>query len=124
MDEYGLTKDDFDAVMEMELLSEGNAKAAFSAVSAATKSALTRKYNQRHAEPKNVPKKAKKQSAGEKAALKRLTEDGEYEDDGPDDEGEESEEEDDEQPAAAAAKPSGSSKAAGKQPVGKGKARA
>ena len=124
LDEYGLTKDDFDAVMEMELLSEGNAKAAFSAVSAATKSALTRKYNQRHAEPKNVPKKAKKQSAGEKAALKRLTEDGEYEDDGPDDEGEESEEEDDEQPAAAAAKPSGSSKAAGKQPVGKGKARA
>ena len=57
MDSYGMTKDDFDAIMELELLSGPNAKPAISSVATNAKSALTRKYNATHAkmaEPKKL----------------------------------------------------------------------
>ena len=46
LDEYQLTKDDFDAIMELELLTGAGAKPGVAALPAAVKSALTRKYNQ------------------------------------------------------------------------------
>ena len=119
LDEYNLNKDDFDAVMELELL-VGAGKPLFSKVPTNVKSALTRKYNQKHAEIQK--KKATK--GGERAGLQKFSEEGEesgVEDD------EDEEDEDGPQPAASKAAGASGSKAAGKakQPSkGKGKARA
>ena len=41
-----LTKDDFDAIMELELLCGAGAKASVAGLPSAVKSTLTRKYNQ------------------------------------------------------------------------------
>jgi len=115
LDTYGMSKDDFDAVMELELLSGPNAKAAMSSVSTAAKSALTRKYNAAHAEPKQH--KARKGGGGDKVT--RFTEDGEEEADGADDS--EDAMDDDDDFVKPTAKPS--AKAAPKN-KGKGKAKA
>jgi len=116
LDEYNLSKDDFDSMMEFELLSGPNAKAAFAAVPTAAKSALTRLYNKRHADITKMKKGARGAGGGEKTV--RYTEDGEEEDMIEDDDEEEGSDDD----FAPAAKPAAaSSKAAGKQPAAKGK---
>ena len=80
LDEYGLSKDDFDAIMEFELLL-GGAAPSISSVPSSVKAALTRKYNQTH--------QAVKKTLGSGPAHKeRLTEDA---DDMDDDDGEEEE---------------------------------
>jgi len=115
LDEYSLTKDDFDAIMEFELLT-GAAKPAISQVPSASKAALTRRYNADHQQMKKV-----KGSKGE-GGLTKFTEDGEdaeAADDGDADDAEADEEDAEfvpsaKKPTAAAAKPS----------KGKGKARA
>jgi len=48
LDAYNLSKDDFDTIMELELLSSPAAKASVAEIPTAVKSALTRKYNQSH----------------------------------------------------------------------------
>ena len=111
LDEYGLTKDDFDSIMELELLVGPAAKPAITQVPTAAKAALTRKYNAAHQAMKKVGS-----SKGAAADLVRFTEDGD-DDDGfivADDE--EGEEEEDFKPAA---KKPAASKGKGK---GKGKA--
>ena len=125
MDEYNLSKDDFDAIMELELLAGNGGKPAFAAVPTAAKSALTRQYNQKHAD---VSKAAKKPKAAGKALPARYSAEGEEADDRGDDDDDdddgEGEGDDDDFAAkgkAAAAKPAA---AKGKQPVGKGKGKA
>jgi len=73
LDEYNLSKDDFDTIMELELLS--GAAASLAAVPTAVKSSLTRKYNQSHCAVK------KKLSAGS-SVQDRFTEDDGVEDEG------------------------------------------
>ena len=122
LDEYGLTKDDFDALMELELLSGPNAKPALAAVATNAKAALTRLYNKQ--KPKDDFTK-KKVTKGGGDRLSRFNEDGEDEEDGL--EGSDDEEEGDNDAGAAPAAGAASSKAAGKQKAkpgnGKGKAR-
>ena len=102
---YHLTKDDFDSIMEFELLGAG-AKTAWATVPAAAKSALTRKYNASHQAVSKV-------KGSGKAGLGRFTEEGEDE---PEEEGEEEGEED----FAVKKKPQAAGKGKGK---GKAKAR-
>ena len=103
LDSYHLSKDDFDAAMEFELLTGANAKAAYAAVPTAAKSALTRKYNAAHL----AMKKTSSSKGG--VAMKRFTEDGEEEegDDGEDDGDEEEATEAVQKPAAAKGKGKG-----------------
>jgi len=72
LDEYHLSKDDFDAIMELELLTNG-AKASVAALPSAVKSTLTRKYNQAHTAFK------KGLSSGGMQLAERYTEDAEEE---------------------------------------------
>ena len=127
LDEYNLSKDDFDALMEFELLVGGNAKAEISSVTTQAKSALTRLYNKRHTD--TITRSKRPKGAGADKVV-RFNEDGEEEDGGGDDGDDDDEQGDDDDddfapPAKAAAS---SSKAAGKQPMsktkGKGKAKA
>jgi replication factor C subunit 1 len=123
LDAYGLTKDDFDAIMELELLDgRVNTKSAYSAVSTSAKSALTRKYNAAH---QGLVKKTTSSRAAERAGLGRFTEDGEEEEgvDGMDDDDDDDAEEDFAPAAKAAAKGNGSNKGKGSS-KGKGKAKA
>lgn len=74
MDKYSLSKDDFDAIMEFQLLVGPNPKAAFSAVPANVKAALTRKYNAEHHGVKKVVR-------GMDSKKERFTEGGSEEED-------------------------------------------
>jgi len=103
MGAYSLGKDDFDAIMEMQILSGANAKADIAQVPSVVKAALTRKYNQANA---NAVKKVS--GAGAKVAKERFTEDAE--DDASDDENED----EDGEGAEAQQKPSAPSKGKGK----------
>ena len=106
MDAYSLSKDDFDAIMEFQLLAPG-ATPDISAVPSAVKAALTRKYNQSH--------QAMSKVSGTRAISDRYTE---QDDDGPDDD-----DDDEEDPAdklIQKAKPKGKPASKGK---GKAKAR-
>jgi replication factor C subunit 1 len=76
MDSYSLAKDDFDAIMEMQLLGP-NAKADITQVPANVKAALTRKYNQAHS---GFVKKTS--STGNKVSKERFTEGSENDDGG------------------------------------------
>jgi hypothetical protein len=124
MEGYHLTKDDFDAIMELELLTGPNAKPALSGVSTAAKSALTRKYNAAHASKQFEAKKTSKQSLAAERAVARFTEDGEDEEGGAGEE--EGDSDDDDAPPAAAAAASSSKAAAGSKakPSAKGKGKA
>ena len=102
LDEYGLTKDDFDSIMELELLARKTDKSAFTALPAAVKSALTRKYNKAHA----AVKKGGGGGKGEAKAERYVEDEEEFIDDG-----EEEEDDDLVKPKKAAA----SSKAKGKK---------
>ena len=110
----GLSKDDFDAFMELELLPTAASKPAISAASTAAKSALTRKYNQAHKGFKKVG--SSKGGGGADGMGTRLP--GEEGDEG--DEGGDATDEDDEEEEYKP-KPAAQPKPAGK---GKGKARA
>ena len=112
LEEYSLSKDDFDSIMELELLVGVNAKSAFSTITTATKSALTRKYNAAHAEPK---RKVQKGIGGEKAGP-RFTEDG--------DEGEGDEDEDEDEGDADEFVPRAKTSAKETSAKGKGKGKA
>ena len=106
LDEYGLSKDDFDSIMEFQLLSGASAKPDISALAPAVKSALTRAYNKAH-------QGVKKGVSATRADKERFTEEGEEE------EGRSEEEEEEEEEGAAAfvkaaPKKAGKSKAAGK----------
>ena len=106
LDDYGLTKDDFDSIMELELLPKKTDKSAFTALPSSVKSALTRKYNKAHAAVKKGSS-----SKGGGAGVERYTEDDE---DRFIDDGEEGEEEEDDvvaKPKKAAAKGKGKGKA-------------
>mmetsp|Transcript_13404 Transcript_13404/g.22279 ORF Transcript_13404/g.22279 Transcript_13404/m.22279 type:complete len:967 (+) Transcript_13404:62-2962(+) len=81
MHEYSLSKDDFDAIMELQLVVHG-AAADIAQVPANVKSALTRKYNQSHMA-------VQKMSAPKRQTEHRFTEDGaEGSDEADDDESE------------------------------------
>ena len=101
MDMYSLSKDDFDAVMEMQLLLGPAAKPDITSIPANVKAALTRKYNTAHAGFKSVSRTAK-------AVKERFTEDGDDEDE------DEDEDEDDEGPVVQAPKTSGKGKSKAK----------
>ena len=106
LDDYGLTKDDFDSIMELELLPKKTDKSAFTALPSSVKSALTRKYNKAHAAVKKGSS-----SKGGGGGVERYTEDDE---DRFIDDGEEGEEEEDDvvaKPKKAAAKGKGKGKA-------------
>jgi len=77
MDDYSLTKDDFDAVMEMQLLPSGTS-ADIAQVATNAKTALTRKYNQTHL----AVQKARASAASK--VPERFDEDGAAIDDGAD----------------------------------------
>ena len=71
LDDYGLTKDDFDSIMELELLPKKTDKSAFTALPSSVKSALTRKYNKAHAAvKKGAPPRA---AAGVSSGTRRTT---------------------------------------------------
>lgn len=70
MDTYSLSKDDFDAIMEMQLLAPG-ASADIATIPSNVKSALTRKYNQAHQAFHKAPRNTSRQ-----APTYRLSEDG------------------------------------------------
>ena len=70
LDSYSLAKDDFDAIMEMQLLVGSNAKPDIANLPSSVKAALTRKYNQHHQGVKKVS------SAGSKMTKESFTEDG------------------------------------------------
>ena len=114
LDIYDLTKEDFDAITEFELLVGASAKPAIAAVSTAAKSALTRKYNAAHQTMKKVSK-----SSTSDAGLVRFTDEGLEEEGGDiyDDHDDDKDEENDVQPS----KRSNTSKSSAKS---KGKARA
>ena len=86
LDAYGLSKDDFDAIMELQLLAQ-NAKADISGIASNVKAALTRKYNAAH-------QGVKKTTSTSKVTVERFTEDGDIDDD-------DDEEEEEEAPVAA-----------------------
>jgi len=83
LDEYNLSKDDFDSIMELELLSGPGAKASVAILPSAVKSALTRKYNQSHCA-------VKKTLGSGPAERERLTEE-DGDDELPDDEDDDAE---------------------------------
>ena len=114
LDAYGLSKDDFDAIMELELLVGPSAKAAIAAVPANAKAALTRKYNAAHAAMKKV---GSSKGGGDGGALARFTDEGVDEDGG----GADDDEDADEDAEAFVAK---KAKAEAPKPKGKGKAKA
>lgn len=121
LDAYGITKDDFDTIFELELLVGGAAKPALAQIPTAAKSALTRKYNQSHQQFE----KKKGGGAGGAGGLMRFTDDG-VEDEAVEDEGGDAEEggeegDEDEDVKPVAAKKGAASAASAK---GKGKAKA
>jgi replication factor C subunit 1 len=103
MDAYSLSKDDFDAIMELQLLPPGGTP-DITAVPSAVKASLTRKYNQSH-------QAGFHKVAGTRAASERYTEGG----------GDEEDSEEEEDRLIQKAKPKAKAAAKGK---GKGKARA
>lgn len=122
LDAYGITKDDFDTIFELELLVGGAAKPALAQIPTAAKSALTRKYNQSH---QQFEKKKGGGGAGGAGGLMRFTDDG-VEDEAVEDEGGDAEEggeegDEDEDVKPVAAKKGAASAASAK---GKGKAKA
>ena len=123
LDAYGITKDDFDTIFELELLVGGAAKPALAQIPTAAKSALTRKYNQSHQQFEK--KKGGGGGAGGAGGLMRFTDDG-VEDEAVEDEGGDAEEggeegDEDEGVKPVAAKKGAASAASAK---GKGKAKA
>ena len=124
LEEYHLTKDDYDSIMELELLRNG-AKASLASVSTAAKTALTRKYNQ--ANGAAFKKMGSSKGGGAKGERQvRFTEDGEDEEAAEDDDdGEEGKSDDDD--AGAFQKnppPAKGGKAPAKAAASKGKGKA